>query len=422
MLELAKILRDIDDFGRESAESIIGLDEQFRQADGVIRDMASDVESARRRIKDARTSWLLSSFDDCPDKTFPCPERTLPHGVVAVDGSQIASDKHEAASCFLINTSSVTIFYGPRQPVVAVPPCRPATGEVGTQVREAGTEARPLHAQGLPRPTFRSVPKLCYREEDIFEEYGGRKVPVAEKLLGIRRTAAESLEMLHAIADAADKGVPVVALMDGSLIRWSLENEPPDFKQRILDEYLATFEVARGLNIPIAGYISDPGSRDFVNSMRVMLCDMPSVDCDRCPHSDGERPCEQLGRLTDRMVFKQRLGEGERSVIFTSQSRILASYGEHDIRAFYLNVDKEIVRIEIPLWVAEDEKLLGLVHSVCYDQAAKGRGYPVALSEAHDKAVVQGPDRRAFYELIERSLIKHGAPVTRSLKRISKGY
>lgn len=388
MLELNKILRDIDCFGRECAESCRGLDEQYREADAVVRRMADDVGKANARIRDAKTSWLLANFDKCPDITVRCPEVPMPHGVVAVDGSQIAPDKHEAAACFLINTSSIALFYG------------------------------------IPeRPTFRSNPKLCYREEEIFEEYAGRKVPVAEKLLGIRRTAAEGLEMLRAIRDAADRGVPVVALWDGSLIRWSLENEPPDFKKRIMEEYLATFQVARGLVIPIAGYISDPGSKDFANSMRVMLCDMPRVDCDLCPHNNGkEKPCERVGKLNDRMVFRNRLGDGERTVVFTSQSRILESYGEHRISAFYLSVGKEIVRIEIPLWVAEDEMLLNLVHAVCVDQASKGRGYPVALSEAHDKAVVHGPDRRAFFEMLERSLIKHGAPVMRSLKRISKGY
>ena len=388
MLELNKILRDIDNFGRECAESYSGLLEQFREADAVVREMARDLAKASARIKEARTSWLTSNFDECPDLTFKCPTLPMPHGVVAVDGSQIAPDKHEASSCFLINTSSITLFYG--APV---------------------------------RPTFRCNPKLCYKEEDTFEEYGGRKVPVAEKLLGIRRTSAEGLEMLRAIRDAADAGVPVVALWDGSLIRWSLENEPPDFKERILEEYLATFEVAKSLVIPIAGYISDPGSKDFANSMRVMLCDMPRVDCDACPHENiADRPCERVGKLTDRMVFGKRLEDAERTVVFTSESRILQAYGEHKVRAFYLSVGKEIVRIEIPAWVAEDRMLLDLVHAVCVDQAAKGRGYPVALSEAHEKAVVHGPDRRAFFEMLERSMIKHGAPVMRSLKRISKGY
>jgi hypothetical protein len=36
------------------------------------------------------------------------------------------------------------------------------------------------------------------------------------------------------------------------------------------------------------------------------------------------------------------------------------------------------------------------------DQCAKGRGYPVALSEAHEQAVVRAADRRSFDELVRR--------------------
>jgi hypothetical protein len=36
------------------------------------------------------------------------------------------------------------------------------------------------------------------------------------------------------------------------------------------------------------------------------------------------------------------------------------------------------------------------------NQCAKGMGYPVALSEAHEQAVVRAGDRRAFVELARR--------------------
>lgn len=390
MLELAKIVGDIDNLGRERAESLTGLGEQFSQADGVVKEIARDLGHATHRIKNARTSWLVASFGERPDAVHPRPLCPSPHAVVAVDGSQIAPDRHEAAVCYLLNAASVILYYGTSD-----------------------------------RPESKTVPKLCYREDELFEEYGGRRVPVADKLLAMRRTLAESDELLHAIETAEPRGVPVVALWDGSLIRWALENEPPDYKRRVLSRFLHTFEVAGELNVPIAGYISDPGSKDFVNSMRVMLCDMDTVDCDKCAHTDvtpGERPCDGISRLTDGMVFGRRLQEGERSVIFTSGSRILSDYGEHEIRAFYLNIGREVVRIEIPKWVADNPLLLDLVHAVCWDQAEKGRGYPVALAEAHEKAVIRGPERRAFYEMVERSFIKHGAPISRSLKRIAKGY
>ena len=66
----------------------------------------------------------------------------------------------------------------------------------------------------------------------------------------------------------------------------------------------------------------------------------------------------------------------------------------------YINVGAEIARLEFPAWTTPDalEQLCGAV----IDQCAKGMGYPVALSEAHEQAVVKAADRRAFVELARR--------------------
>jgi hypothetical protein len=41
-------------------------------------------------------------------------------------------------------------------------------------------------------------------------------------------------------------------------------------------------------------------------------------------------------------------------------------------------------------------------------QVQKGYGYPVALAEAHNQAVVRGGDRHRFFALLERELIRAG--------------
>jgi hypothetical protein len=390
MLELAKILKDIDDLGRERAQALAGLGDELARAKEIVSAIKDDLSAARSRINRAQTSWLLADFEEPPDKTYELPPLPGAQAVLAVDGSQIVPDKHEATLCYLLNAAGVILYYG--------------TGE---------------------RPVARTMPKLFYRDEDLFEEpYGRRRVPVADKLLSMRRTLAESAELESLLQAVAASGVPAVALWDGSLIRWALESEPTDYKERVLAQYLRPFDLAKELRIPIAGYISDPGSRDFVNSLRVMLCDQTPVDCDKCAHkSNGtEPPCDAVGRLTDAIVHGRRLKEGGRSVLFSSKSRILESYGEHRVLAFYMDAGREIVRVEVPEWVANDAELLDRTHAVCHDQAQKGRGYPVALSEAHEHAVIRVPERAAFYEMVERSFIKHGARITRSLKRLSKGY
>lgn len=390
MLEIQKIIKDIDNLGREQAEFRNGLRDELSAADEVMRVISSDLDTARARIDGAKTSWLTAGFDVSPETVYPLPDLPAAHAVVASDGSQIMPDKNEAALCFLLNTASITLYYG------------------------------------IPeRPVAETYPHLYYREDEIWEsDYGGQKVRMTEKMISARRAVSEMNTLERAVEIASKANIPVVGLWDGSLIFWSIQSEPEAYRDRLLGEYFRAFDLARSLGIPIAGYISDPGGKDFVNSMRIMLCDQVTVDCDKCLHrkDDSDFPCEQIAKLKDSSVFYKRLADGERSVMLSGSSRILQQYGEHEIRMFYLNAGKEIVRIEVPKWVAEDTRMLNLVHAVCCDQSRKGRGYPVALSEAHEQAVIRSAERAAFYDLVERAFIKYGARISRSEKRIAKNY
>ncbi len=88
---------------------------------------------------------------------------------------------------------------------------------------------------------------------------------------------------------------------------------------------------------------------------------------------------------------------------------------------FYLNVGPEIVRIEIPKWVAKDVALLQRVHAMAHDQAQKGQGYPVSLSEAHEQAVIRSSEREQFYRLLENLYIQKGLEVNLSRKVLKNG-
>ena len=74
----------------------------------------------------------------------------------------------------------------------------------------------------------------------------------------------------------------------------------------------------------------------------------------------------------------------------------------------------------IPEWVATDESLLELTHALVLDQGRRGQGYPVALSEAHEQAVVTGADRENFWQLVEASLVDEKLPSPTSAKSFSK--
>ena len=49
-------------------------------------------------------------------------------------------------------------------------------------------------------------------------------------------------------------------------------------------------------------------------------------------------------------------------------------YGGHGVSFFYVRTEEEVGRVEVPDWVAEDEGLLGLVHSLVVEQCKLGPG------------------------------------------------
>ena len=222
------------------------------------------------------------------------------------------------------------------------------------------------------------------------------------------------------------QGSSTLALLDGSLILWGLEAYPEFVTDELLDEgFLSYLEEMRKLNkdkqLGLASYISFPRSTDVVNVLRVALCPHDPLDTDRHCKDCEKRDCDMVAGVRDRELFSNILGSGERSALFISQSSIVRKhYGMHQVYFFYLRVDDEIARVEIPQWVAMDETLLNLTHALVLDQCQRGNGYPVALSEAHEKAVVTGADRENFWQLVESSLVDEHLPTLGSAKSQSK--
>ena len=198
------------------------------------------------------------------------------------------------------------------------------------------------------------------------------------------REAAESP------AAALPKDSAALAMLDGTLILWGLEAYPDFIGDTLIrDGLLPALDAMKKLNrdrkLALASYISFPRSTDVVNVLRVAVCPRDVPDCDK--YCAEKRKCDGVAGVRDRDLFEQLLGDGERSALFISPSKIVKErYGEHRIYFFYLKAGDEIARVEIPQWVAEDDALLNLAHGLAYDQCQRGGGYPAALSEAHEQA------------------------------------
>ena len=74
----------------------------------------------------------------------------------------------------------------------------------------------------------------------------------------------------------------------------------------------------------------------------------------------------------------------------------------------------------MPQWVAQEGGELELTHALILDQCRRGMGYPIAIAEAHEQAVVTGPDREEFKQLLEDALARKRLPVYTSEKARSK--
>ncbi len=382
MLELGQVIGDIQKMGAEARKR---GDKTAAQMQAALRQARLDPENwaATRAQRESlpRPSFLVADCRDIP----PSATVPLPDGVpgvytaLATDGSQIPLDRHAVAPCYLINVGQIALHYG--------------TGE---------------------RPTLASQAMLHYRDEDLYQtEHGGDPVPLSDKIIANRRLLAESAALAALIETHRDRDA--VALVDDPLIVWTPQGESEAEQKRIVDGFCEMLTAGLAHNTPVAGYVSRPAHKDVVGALRLTLCE-PG-----CAHAPKDL-CAELATLTDTQLFSRLLPRpGDRSPVFGSAAPSLTLYpAEHKIAFFYLNAGSEIARVEIPAWVAEDAELTERVHRFVFDQARKGQGYPVALAEAHERAVVRGPERDAFFRLVENAFVRENLPALQTRKALSK--
>ena len=198
-------------------------------------------------------------------------------------------------------------------------------------------------------------------------------------------------------------------MVDGSLIYWFLEQLPGEARDRLLPPIIDAWDQLRTAGIPLLGYVSASRSGEALNFLRLQACPHKVPDCMTfCPNELEKTPCEVFDPLRDIALWTAQLQPGQRSPLWRSSARILDLYGPHNVYFCYVHVGMEIARIEVPAWVAENSVLLDQALGLMLAQVQKGYGYPVALAEAHNQAVVRGGDRARFFALLEQQMIKAG--------------
>ncbi len=360
-------------------------------------DSADPAVVEQRRI-DGKTTFLVAGLEGKLAGSIAAPTLPPDHVVVAVDGSHIDVDRHAPARLFLINTGYVVLRYGE-----------------------------------LPDARLWNTPLLCADDETLTlrDPNGTREVPVEGPLLGMLRAVME-IEALVPLVESVPAELPVVALLDGSLILWGLTGDAyPEFvRQALLTERLLPAlerlrELAASRTLAVASHVSLPRSTDVLNALRIApeVCRWDRVNCDgNCGAlARGSRNCDVVAGPTDASLFAAALRPGERSHTFRTTSSIVTDYYDrHQVHFYYAHLGEEIARVEVPAWTADDPRALDLTHSGVLSQAVKGHGYPLALQEAHEQAVVSGADREYFSQLVEEMLAAEHLPTSTSQKARSK--
>ena len=392
-LDLTRVASQVGEMLSRLKVDLSEREQHLQFALDTMSSQADNIEDLKRKIAAGRTTWLVADPLDGLEGHYQAPPLPDEFSVLATDGSHIDVDRHQSARCYLINIGGVVLQYG------------------------ASPDAR-----------LGSFPRLYAGDEELViapsGNQKGREQSVEGPLLGTKRSVDECRRLVE-LASELPTGSSALALLDGTLIIWGLEAYPDFVSEALLDKgFLECLDRLKKINenkkVAFASYISLPRSTDVVNALRVAICPFDPPDCDKhCP--GGKRNCEGVGGVRDRELFSVLLGEGERSGLFISGSSVNNKrYGEHRIHFFYIKLDDEVARVEVPQWVANDEGLLNLTHSLVLDQCRRGQGYPVALSEAHEQAVVTMSDRENFWHLVESSLVEEKLPTPTSGKNRSK--
>ena len=309
------------------------------------------------KVRQSRTDLLVPSWEQPLGRKVVVTESIQEYAVCSVDGSQIYPDRHHGLNCFLINSGTVVLQYG----------------------------TIPYRALLTTEPAIFTAASFEYT------------IDLSHDLVNAMRQELELFYGLQ-IMRKTYSVEPVVLLLDGSLIFWHIDQQT-DIQNIFLPRYLELLNEMHSSFLLVASYISSPRSKELVNLIRLAKLNFDT-------HSKDAR--KEFRFCTDATLMHHFLSYGARSIIFKSNAHITKKYESYIAPYFfYMHCGDEIARVEIPAWIAHDENKVNTVMQCILDQVEKGYGYPIALAEAHEQAVVKGVDREFFITLLQHYAIDY---------------
>lgn len=311
----------------------------------------------------------LPSWEGSLDAAQTIVPHEHPYSVLAVDGSQIYPDRHQGMACYLLNAGAAHFIYDRQSSV-----------------------------------RLFSAPSLCTQTEttDMSEDMVNCHRAELEFEVGLR----ESVDF-----QTSSPTMPHIFLCDGSLIFWHLESKHPAIKERFLKKYIEQLDAFYQQKIITAGYISSPKSKELISLLRACI-KLNLV---------SSFAASSFESVVDTAIAELFLNAGQCSTLFIHNSALAESYPPHLRPCFvYMHTGDEIARVEVPFWVGQDAYLLERTLRIIQDQCHKGDGYPIALAEAHEQAVVSNQDRQFFFDMLHKMAFEQNYRLATSQKSLKK--
>lgn len=321
-----------------------------------------------QQLQQARSALQQLAHLQHVNRVQPC----LPtYSVCGIDGSQIYPDRHEGFHEYLINIGVACFEY-------ALPVSRAQFNHVPYLFSQLYAQAEYVNAQRTLYELKAAV--ACSRAH-----------PDTSASSVVNAVHPEPVEG-YTVEGLAVKAQDCLILFDGALFLWHLQT--PVYQEQFLALYLAELTQLQANNSSYAGYISASHARDLVTMIEQEM---------------------KFDYLVDTDIVNFFLKPGEYTQLFHTQNPIHAVYPPELKPCFaYLHAGSEIVRIELPTYQAHN---LDSIMARIMDQVHKGAGYPIALAEAHEQAVVRAADRDFFYALLRK---QYGQSFAQSPKLFKK--
>ena len=394
MLELNRLTGQVV----EMAEALAGqqtrlqsLTEQARQKLEEHAQVTDELKAKLRRATEVDSSWRgAEPLSTRLDAITLLPAVAEPATLIASDGSQIYPDPHGVALYFLLN--------------------------VGAIVLRQGSGAA---------PTTLTRSRVYFDERDLYDEserlIETDQVNARRDLWELRLLAELAAEERRVLEGDVDR--VLVALGDGPLLLWMPQRLSDTQQTRRVEEFGRELDILRRMQAAPLGYVDRPRSANVLRLLQLAEMPLDQITTQRLR-------ANPFRGLSDRLLFRNLLGPGQRTGWFAATSEINKTYETqgHRICFCYLNVAVQesaersrIVRIEAPEWLIRDEDLTGASLAAVWTDS-RLTGYPYVLARAHELAVVNHHERGAFEQMLRVELIRRQMTAEVSPKQQQKSY